>query len=201
MMRRPYIFQSRTVVTQPLHGKTLNRGHATWITNVAQLTYSAFSESLAVFNQRQIRKIAYASPFALAGSGRQAKPLRGHWLLGSSGRPFTSICSERTDAPHRGSWPLSAARRRDAVVTQTSARLLTACARQLISKISRRTRQSASLQPSSGAQTRQAPQILSTNTMQEMTIRKPILTQIEFPITEPIVTFVHPSHTPVDISR
>ena len=42
---------------------------------------------------------------------------------------------------------------------------------------------------------------LSTNTMQEMTIHKPILTQIEFPITEPIDTFVHPSHTPVDISR
>ena len=79
-------------------------GRYPWITHVAHLTYPAFDLKIwSIFHQSQIRKIAYASPFALAGSGRQAWPLRGHWLLGSSGRPFTSICSEQTDAPRRGS--------------------------------------------------------------------------------------------------
>ena len=57
------------------------------------------------FLKCQIRKTAYAPPFALAGSGRQARPLRSHWLLGLSGRAFTYICSEQIYAPRRGSWP------------------------------------------------------------------------------------------------
>ena len=65
----------------------------------SRLAHNLFRQSIS----NSLAPFAYASPFALAGSGRQARPLRGHWLLGSSGRPFTSICSEQIYIPYRGS--------------------------------------------------------------------------------------------------